>query len=144
MPKRRRQTSTWKRILTFCYARATHTTSKLRDGLNTVLSGIFVRVVFRRHGSVMSCAQQDASWRPTVRTVVQARLGRLEDRNLVVRQANVIRCHSRRPPELFYLSSYPRFHWQIKMFIWYCLPVRSLAAIRHAPSSLHYRNRHGK
>lgn len=48
---------------------------------------------------------------------------------------------SRRPPELFYLSSYPRFHWQIKMFIWYCLPVRSLAAIRHAPSSLHYRNR---
>lgn len=116
MPKRRRQTSTWKRILTFCYARATqaHTTSKLRDGLNTVLSGIFVRVVSRRHGSVMSCAQQDASWRPTVRTVVQARLGRLEDRNLVVRQANVIRCHSRRPPELFYLSSYPRFHWQIK------------------------------
>lgn len=73
MPKRRRQTSTWKRILTFCYARDTHTTvtSKVRDGLNTVLSGIFVRVVSRRHGSVMSCVQQDASWRPTVRTVVQ-------------------------------------------------------------------------
>lgn len=62
MPKRRRQTSSWKRILTFRYAKATgtHTTSKVRDGLNTVLLGIFVRVISRRHGSVMSCAQRDA------------------------------------------------------------------------------------